>query len=127
METTKHKSYKDLLCWQKANDLVATIYKVTINLRDHVLPDQLRRAGLSIMNNIAEGYSRKSSKEKSRFFEIAMSSCTEIESMSYLLEKLKLIEIDDVHFIREHSVEIHKMILGLDKYFATKAKEKGAK
>lgn len=77
------------------------------------MKDQLRRASLSIMNNIAEGFGRKGLNDKLRFYEYCTSSCYETESMTYLCEDLGLIETEQLFKIREMTVEVYRMIVAL--------------
>ncbi len=79
-------TYKDLIVWQKADNLAIEIYKITKTFpKEEIygLTSQLRRAGLSIPTNIVEGYTRKGDKELSRFVSIAIGSMAETE---YLLD-----------------------------------------
>jgi four helix bundle protein len=66
------KQFEDLRCWQNARQLAITIYLLdSCKLaRDFSTRDQFRKAALSVMNNIAEGFTRFSAKEMIRFFEI---------------------------------------------------------
>lgn len=81
------KSFKDLIVWQKAYQLVIEIYKLTKNFpKDEVygLTQQMRRCAVSIPSNIAEGYGRQFSKEYRQFLSIAYGSRCELETQ-YLL------------------------------------------
>jgi four helix bundle protein len=74
-------SHKKLFAWQKAILLLPLIYKLCKKLKKdetYNLIGQMKRAGLSISNNIAEGASRKTKPDKNRFFEIARSSVVEM-------------------------------------------------
>jgi len=77
------KSFKDLIVWQKAKELIIEIYKITACLPSserYGLSSQMKRAALSIASNIAEGYNRQHEKDK-RFFNImAYGSGSELES-----------------------------------------------
>lgn len=77
--------YKNLIVWQKANDLALMVYKLTDDFPQEMfgLTNQIRRAVLSIPVNIVEGYGRRSKQELSRFIDIARGSLAETE---YLLE-----------------------------------------
>ena len=114
MSTILH--FKELKCWQKALDLNEAFYFIFKNNREFYLRDQMLRATLSILNNIAEGFGRKSSKEKIRFFEYSTSSCYEVESMTFLLERLQLFENDKIIELRNSTIEIFKMVSALSKH-----------
>ena len=75
--------YQKLIVWQEARKLVALVYKLTEcfpQSEEFGLRSQLRRAVVSILANIAEGWLRKSSKDKIRFLEIAQGSLLEVET-----------------------------------------------
>lgn len=72
--STKMNSYKDLLVWQKAMDLVDEVYRLVRQLpgdEKYALGDQLRRAAVSVPSNIAEGFGRESVKDYVHFLTIA--------------------------------------------------------
>ncbi|MCX7988623.1 MAG: four helix bundle protein [Thermodesulfovibrio sp.] len=78
--------YKNLVVWQKANELALRIYKLTEDFPKtevYGITQQIRRAALSVATNIVEGYSRRTKAELSRFIDIARGSLAETE---YLLE-----------------------------------------
>lgn len=79
----KLKSYKNLVVWQKAMDLVVEVYTLVKKLpkeEKYALSDQMRRSVVSIPSNIAEGYTRNSTTEYLRFLSIANGSRTELET-----------------------------------------------
>lgn len=68
------------------------IYSQFKALKDYSFKDQVQRAAISVMNNIAEGFERNSDKEFSRFLKIAKGSAGEVRSMIYMAEELNYIE-----------------------------------
>jgi four helix bundle protein len=88
MENSLHnssaiQSFKDLIAWKKGHAFVLNIYEETrIFPREEMfgLVSQLRRAAVSITSNIAEGFRKRSRKEKQHFYDIAMGSLTEIQN-----------------------------------------------
>ncbi|MFC1727490.1 four helix bundle protein [Patescibacteria group bacterium] len=75
--------YRKLIVWQEAKQLTVLVYKLTENLpqsEEFGLKSQMRRASVSIMSNIAEGWIRKSKKDKLRYLEISEGSLFELES-----------------------------------------------
>lgn len=104
------QSFKDLLVWQKASELTIEIYKHTRELKDFGFRDQIQRASVSIMNNIAEGYARRSDKSFRQFLLIAKGSNAEVESMLLLAEKLGYIETDTQILLIQSTEEIGKML-----------------
>lgn len=76
-------SYKDLLVWQKAMDLVDEVYRLVRQLpgdEKYALGDQLRRAAVSVPSNIAEGFGRESVKDYVHFLTIARGSLYEVST-----------------------------------------------
>lgn len=81
------RDYKDLITWQKGMLLAKELYNITETLpkeERYGLIDQLRRAGVSIPSNIAEGFGRETRNEYIRFLRIARGSLYEIETQLYL-------------------------------------------
>lgn len=85
------QSFKEVLAWQKASDLTVEIYKTFKEVKDYGFKDQIQRASVSIMNNIAEGYARRSDKSFSNYLHIAKGSNAEVESMLILAKRLDYI------------------------------------
>lgn len=85
------KSFEDIEAWQRSRELTKSIYKVTSQGmfgRDFGLRDQIRKASVSIMSNIAEGYERSGTKEFIQFLAIAKGSAGEFER-NYMLPSIK--------------------------------------
>ena len=83
----KVQRFEDLEAWQIARELANQVYKITKQesvCRDFGFLDQIRRAAISIMNNIAEGFERGSNKDFVRFLFIARGSAGEVRSLLYL-------------------------------------------
>ena len=79
--------FEDFIAWQKARKLTAAIYKVTNEgdfVRDFGLKDQIRRAAVSSMSNIAEGFERGRSAEFHQFLSVAKASCAEVRAHLYV-------------------------------------------
>ena len=85
------KTFKDIIAWQKAYNLTLQIYKITSNFPKHEefgLKSQIRRATVSIISNIAEGFKKISKKERNRFYKIAECSLEEVKCQSMLAHDL---------------------------------------
>jgi len=79
--------FEELIAWQKARQLTAEIYRITTYdkfARDFGLKDQIRRAAVSIMSNIAEGFERGRPSEFHQFLSVAKASCAELRSQLYV-------------------------------------------
>jgi len=81
------EKFEDLVAWQKARELTKSVYEITKQRefsRDYGLRDQIRRAAVSIMSNIAEGFERGNPRELHQFLSIAKASCAEVRSQLYV-------------------------------------------
>jgi len=109
------EKFEEIIAWQKAGKLSIEIYKVFNGCRDFGFRDQIQRASVSIMNNIAEGFERRTNKEFKNFLYIAKGSCGEVRSMLYLAIKLGYIDNKEFNNFYNLSVEISKLLSGLIK------------
>ena len=82
------RNFESLRIWQEARVFVNDIYGLMQNCRDWGFRDQIQRAAVSIMNNIAEGNESGSDAKYAYFLNIAKGSCSEVRSMLYLCEDL---------------------------------------
>lgn len=109
------EKFEDIIAWQKAKELTLEIYRSFSIINDYSFRDQIQRASVSIMNNIAEGYERNSKKEFKYFLYIAKASAGEVRSMLYIAKELNY--ISNEKFVKFYSlvIEISKIIYGLIK------------
>jgi four helix bundle protein len=107
--------FEEIIAWQKAKDLTLRLYLLFKDTRDFAFRDQICRASLSIMNNIAEGFERNSDKEFKHFLFIAKGSSGEVRSMLYLAADLKYIDTITFNELLESSTEISRLLSGLIK------------
>lgn len=123
LNMAKIEKFEDLHCWQAARELVKLIYQVCEEgklLKDFDTKSQLKRAALSSMNNVAEGFGRSSDKEFIRFLEIAQSSAMEVRSITYVLSDLKYLDDNQINSIRENAEKTKSLTLGLIRYLRSK-------
>ncbi len=81
------KRFEDILAWKKARQLVAEIYRTCASgefYKDFDLKDQIRRAAVSSMSNVAEGFGRKTNKDFAHFLDLARGSTIEVQSLLYV-------------------------------------------
>ncbi len=107
------KEFKDLLIWQKAKNLTLDIYKITGQFPNYELfnlTNQFRRASVSIIANIAEGFTRTTIKEKLKFYNIAFGSIQECRCFSILSTELQYADMS----IQED--EFRQLAIMLNKY-----------
>jgi four helix bundle protein len=107
--------FEDIIAWQKAKELTISIYKEFKDSKDFWFKDQIQRAAVSIMNNIAEGFERKTNNEFKHFLYIAKGSCGEVRSMLYLAKELNTITKESFTEKYDQSEEISKILSGLIK------------
>ena len=105
----KVKSFEELLIWQRGQDLAIMVYDAYRENRDWGFKDQICRASVSVSNNIAEGFGRKSSVEFARFLDISRASANEVRSMSYLAFRLGYINENQRTQFLSMTEEISKM------------------
>jgi len=115
-------SFRELTVWQKAVDLTVEVYRLAKRLPKeelYYLSSQMRRAAVSIPSNIAEGQSRKSSKEFTNFLSIAQGSKSELETQLLICNRLNYLTKDDTAPAMELLTEISKMITALAQKLTT--------
>lgn len=115
--------FEKLVVWQDARQLCLLIYQVTKEFpKDEIfgITAQIRRAGISITCNIAEGTSRWSGKEKIRFIEIAYGSLMEVLNCAILASDLEYLSTDNYNHIREKIDHVSYKLTNLKKSFETK-------
>ncbi|MCC7259469.1 MAG: four helix bundle protein [Alphaproteobacteria bacterium] len=121
------RSYKDLLVWQKSMDMVTDVYRLTALLPPselYGLTNQLRRAAISVPSNLAEGSSRRSTKEFLRFVNIASGSLAEMETQLQIAANLALLRAEQISALSAKSEEISKMLHSLHRTLSQKTVEK---
>jgi four helix bundle protein len=119
--------FEDIECWKQARDLVKNIYFITQNApfaKDWGLKDQIQRAAVSIMSNIAEGYERGSNKEFSQFLFIARGSAGEVRSLLYVALDQKYIDQLTFKKLFETSLLISRQIKSFISYLQSSSLKK---
>lgn len=110
------ESFEELDAWQMARTLTNRVYETCRTeplCRDYGLADQLRRAAVSIMNNIAEGWESIGIGEKRQAYNYARRSCGEIRSMTYVLLDNHFIQQEVQELLLNHCIRTGKLISGL--------------
>src|SRR5438132_12336174 len=113
--TTRIEKFEDFIAWQKARSLTREIYKIT-NLpvsRDFGLKDQIRRAAVSIMSNIAEGFERGRPSEFDQFLSIAKGSCAELRTQLYIAPDVEYIPQTRFRELMSIAEEVGQVVGGL--------------
>lgn len=108
--------FEDLIAWQKVRQLTAEIYRVSARgefAKDFGLRDQIRRAAVSVMSNIAEGFDRGSRGEFHQFLVIAKASCAEVRSQLYVALDVGYINAQTSDALNSSTDELSRIIGGL--------------
>ena len=113
------RNFEELRVWQDARLIVKDIYNLNSNCKDYGFKDQIQRASISIMNNIAEGSESGSDALFIRYLNTSKASCGEVRSMLYAGEDLRYYSVEDASAIRAKSIilssALHKFIEYLKK------------
>src|SRR3990172_2184881 len=115
-------NFKNLIVWQRADELAFQIYKLTEGLpksETFGLTSQLRRAALSIPTNIVEGNNRKSKREFYHFIDIALGSLAETEYLLMFAKRLGYIK-SNIDYLEDIISEIGKLLWSLQKRLKSK-------
>jgi four helix bundle protein len=113
------KRFEDLDVWIAAKDASVMIYKITENenlRRDFGLKDQIRRASISVISNIAEGFERNGNKEFIQFLSIAKGSAGEVRAQLYIIKELEFINEEEFTLLNEKVTQVSKMLSGFINY-----------
>jgi four helix bundle protein len=113
------KKFEDIKAWQKAREVTRTVYRSTTSgdfSKDYDLKSQIRRASISIMANIAEGFGRRSDKEFANFLNISHASACEVQSHLYIALDLNYINQEDFNNLYDSLNEITRMLYALSEH-----------
>jgi four helix bundle protein len=116
------KRFEDLEVWQKARSLMTPLYdlgKELIERKDYELRNQIVRAGMSIMLNIAVGFARRSNNEFRQFLYISHGSAAEVQSCLYIAKDQGYCNEERFADLYSMCEEISKMLAGLIRYLNT--------
>ena len=109
------KRVEDLIVWEKAQDVYVELKSLFGNSKDYFFRGQILRAGLSISNNIVEGFERMTEKEFRYFPFVAQGLCGKVRPMLYLAFKKNDINKEQRNKLVTNSKEISNMLAGLIK------------
>lgn len=116
-----YQSFEELPIWQEARVLVRLIYDLAKQKdfsKDYGLKDQIQRASVSIMTNIAEGFERRSSKEFCQFLNYSKASSGEVRSLLYVALDQNYLSEDQFDSAYQHTLSLSKSITGFDRYLS---------
>jgi four helix bundle protein len=117
--TNKIERFEDLEVWRLGVECADLIYQVTSTgkfSQDYVLRDQIRRSGVSIFSNVAEGFERDGNKELCNFLTIAKGSCGEARAQMIFAYKLGYVSTEDYKTISEKLTQTSRQLSGFRSY-----------
>jgi len=113
------RRFEDIEAWKKGRELAKDVYTVTSKgkfTKDYGLKDQIRRAVVSVISNIAEGFSRQTDKEFVQFLFIAKGSAAEVQSQLYIAVDLGYISQEEFTKLYNQADEVARLLAGFTKY-----------
>jgi len=108
--------FEDLSSWQIARECVKEVYSLTRNKpldADFGLKDQIQRASVSSMTNLAEGFERSGKQEKLHFYNMARASTGEVRSLLYVVSDVYTTLSDQAFEVQKTTERVGKLITGL--------------
>lgn len=112
-------TFEDIQAWQKARILTRNLYATTSSVAfrgDWALRDQMRRAAVSVMSNIAEGFDRNGDRQFAQFLRIAKGSAGEVRAQLYVALDSGMIELQEFEKLSGEAAEVGRLIGGFLKY-----------
>ena len=113
MKITK---FEDIEAWKEARELIRMIYKSFSDIKDFGFKDQIQRAAVSIISNIAEGFDRHSNKEFIKFLVISRGSVSEVKSLLYIALDVGYIDKSEFQNFYNKCNKIANLINGFIRY-----------
>lgn len=110
------KDFRDLVAWQKARRLSVEVYKATDQFpksEEYGLASQARRSAISVASNVAEGFGRRTYRDKLRFYYIAHGSLTELKNQLIIAQEIGYISSEDSELLMRSSDDAHRVLQGL--------------
>ena len=113
------EKFEDIRSWKKSRELTKQIYVITSQgnfKRDFGLRDQIRKAAVSIVSNIAEGFERGGDQEFLQFLSVAKGSCGEVRTQLYIALDQRYLQLEDFETLSALTTEISSLLSGLMTY-----------
>ncbi|MBU2082364.1 four helix bundle protein [Patescibacteria group bacterium] len=104
------QKFEDLICWQKSRLLTKEIYKALKDCKDFGFKDQIQRAAVSIMSNIAEGFERGTRQELVNYLYIAKGSAGEVRAQLYIALDVGYLNLETFKYLNNLAQECSRLI-----------------
>ena len=117
--TDKIKHFKDLEAWKASHELVVFIYQITNKFpKSEIfgLTNQMRRCAVSVSSNIAEGFARKTNKDKQHFYYISKGSLFELQNQIIIATDIEYMDTQTLNEACERVDKVNKLLCGLIKF-----------
>ncbi len=114
--------FEDLICWQKSRELAKGVYKAFKHCTDYGFRDQIQRAAVSVVSNIAEGFERGTKQEFLNYLYIAKGSAGEVRAQLYVALDVEYINIETFKYLNNLTVECSKLIQSFSEKLKTGGK-----
>ena len=120
----KIENFEDIEAWKEARCLVKEVYRLFSNNKDFAFRDQIQRASISVMTNIAEGFDRGTNKEFCQYLVIARGSSSEVKSLAYAALDLNYIDQITFDSINDKCHKLTNLINGFIRYLKNSERQK---
>ena len=114
--TNLARRFEDLRIWQEAKAQVKAVYSAFRDCRDYAFRDQIQRAAVSVMSNIAEGFERHTDKDFAHFLDLAKGSCGEVRSLLYAAEEVGLLAESEAQNLRVNAESVSRKIAAFTRH-----------
>lgn len=104
------QKFEDLICWQKARELTREIYVTFSNCKDYGFRDQIQRAAVSVVSNIAEGFERGTKQEFINYLYIAKGSAGEVRAQLYVAMDVGYVNVEKYKYLNNLVQECSRLI-----------------
>lgn len=104
------QKFEDLVCWQKAREMTRGVYKTLRECRDYGFKDQIQRAAVSVMSNIAEGFERGTQQEFLNYLFIAKGSAGEVRAQLYAALDVGYLDIETFKYLNGLAIECSRLL-----------------
>jgi|SRR3989344_3473454 len=111
--------FEDLLCWKKSRELVRDIYKALNTCKDYGFKDQIQRASVSVMSNIAEGFESGTKQEFLNYLYIAKGSAGEVRAQLYAAHDIGYVNIETFKYLKGLAEECSRLVSSFTKSLKT--------
>ena len=115
--------FEELEIWQRSRRLLKQIYTSLLSCRDYAFRDQLQRAAVSVMNNIAEGFEKSTAKDFAHYLDHAKGSAGEVRSMLYAAADLGFLSQEAAGQLRSEYEQLSKSIAAFTRNLRKKVRE----